>query len=145
MGVMAQREGGMSVGPCGPLRVAGWVWGTLGGRTGSYSQAQPRKTLSLCQTLHQFPSSSVCLYVWVQTCPCPRVCVPLHVSLSSVCISCPCVFVKRHTCGCACISLHTPGPVCIHFSPRAPRVNVCVSLCACSCMGLYSHACVWLC
>lgn len=25
------REGGVSVGPCGPLRVPEWVWGNLGG------------------------------------------------------------------------------------------------------------------
>lgn len=82
-----------------------------------------KDTESLSDFAISFPHQFVCMSGY--TCPCPRVCVHLHVSLSSVCISCPCVFVKRHTSRCACISLHIPGPVCIHFSPCAPRINVC--------------------
>lgn len=101
-----------------------------------YNQTHPRKTLSLCQTLH-VPHDPVCMSGYM--CPFPCVCVCLHVPLSSVCISCPRVFVNTHTSVCAYISVYTPGVVCIHFSPHVPR-SMSVSLCVQVCLSTYGFA-----
>lgn len=139
------REGGVSVGPCGPLRVPEWVWRNLGGQ----GQGPTTRLIREKQSLSDFACvPHKLLFMSEYTCPCPCVFVHLCVSLSSVCISCPCAFVNTHTSGCVHISVHIPGHVCIHLSHRVPRSTSmfpCVSKYACLTMGLNTHECVWLC
>lgn len=141
---MAQQGGSYVRGSVWPTE---GPWVGLGDPGGMDRILQPGPAQKDSESLSDFacvPHELVCMSGY--TCPCLRVCVHLHVSLSSVCITCPYVFVKRHTSGCACISLHIPGPVCIHFSPCAPRINVCVSLCIQVCLSTHGfvqpHMCV---
>lgn len=130
------------MGLCGPLRVPGWLWGTLGEQRQDPT-ARPAQKNTVSVRLHMCPSQA-CSHIWVHVPMSTCLCAP---NVSVICVHLLSMCVWEQTQLCVYMHLCAHPWACIHFSHCAPRptsVSLCIQ-CACPPMALYTHACVNAC